>query len=111
MLFVDDDTALARMFAAYFSKKGYPVDTAADGVEAVQKMLLTQFEMVIADRTRAARRPGLLRVRGRCAHQGDGWVALFSCHDDYREALRAVHAGSAGVLLQVLRTKCVELQV
>jgi DNA-binding response OmpR family regulator len=112
VLFVDDDAALAKMFAAYFSKKGYPVDTAADGVEAMQKLLRTPFEIVIADLNMPRLDGwGLLRVVREDARTQETPVALFSCQDDYRESLRAVHAGAQAYYPKSLRMNALELQV
>jgi DNA-binding response OmpR family regulator len=112
VLFVDDDPALTKMFGAYFSKKGYPVDVAADGVEAMQKMLRTPFEIVIADLNMPRLDGwGLLRVIREDARTRETPVALFSCQDDYRESLRAMHAGAQAYYPKSLRMNSLELQV
>ncbi len=112
VLFVDDDPALSKMFAAYFSKKGYPVDTAIDGVEAMQKLLQRPFEIVIADLNMPRLDGwGLLRVVREDARTLETPIALFSCHDDYRESLRAMHAGAQAYYPKSLRMNSLELQV
>ncbi|MBK7859291.1 MAG: response regulator [Archangiaceae bacterium] len=112
VLFVDDDPALSKLFQTYFSKKGYPVDTAADGVEAMQKLLERPFEIVIADLNMPRLDGwGLLRVLREDARTQETPVALFSCHDDYRESLRAMHAGAQAYYPKSLRMNALELQV
>jgi len=112
VLFVDDDPALCKLFHAYFTKKGYPVDTAADGVEAMQKLLQRPFEIVIADLNMPRLDGwGLLRVLREDARTLETPVALFSCHDDYRESLRAVHAGAQAYYPKSLRMNALEVQV
>lgn len=114
ILFVDDDPSLTRMFSTYFSKKGYPVDTAADGVEAMQKLLARQtpFEVVIADLNMPRLDGwGLLRVIREDVRTQETPVALFSAHDDYRESLRAVHAGAQAFYPKTLRMNSLETQV
>ncbi len=112
VLFVDDDPALCKLFHAYFTKKGYPVDTAADGVEAMQKLLQRPFEIVIADLNMPRLDGwGLLRVVREDARTLETPIALFSCHDDYRESLRAVHAGAQAYYPKSLRMNALELQV
>ena len=54
---------------------------------------------------------GLLRVLREDARTQETPVALFSCHDDYREALRAVHAGAQAYYSKSLRMNALELQV
>jgi DNA-binding response OmpR family regulator len=112
VLFVDDDPALCKLFHTYFSKKGWPVDTAADGVEAMQKLLSRPFEIVIADLNMPRLDGwGLLRVLREDARTQETPVALFSCQDDYRESLRAMHAGAQAYYPKSLRMNALELQV
>jgi DNA-binding response OmpR family regulator len=112
VLFVDDDPTLCKLFSTYFAKKGYPVDTASDGVEAMQKLLRTPFEIVIADLNMPRLDGwGLLRVVREDARTHETPIALFSCQDDYRESLRAMHAGAQAYYPKTLRMNALELQV
>ena len=38
ILFVDDDEALIKMLKSYFSLKGYAVEAAYNGLEAIEKV-------------------------------------------------------------------------
>jgi DNA-binding response OmpR family regulator len=49
ILLVDDDTALREPLSDYLQEQGYIVITAADGMEASQKMRLQDFSIVISD--------------------------------------------------------------
>ncbi len=112
VMFVDDDPALVKLFATYFSKKGYPVITAADGVEAMEKLLRAPVEIVIADLNMPRLDGwGFLRLLREDARTQETPVALFSCHDDYREQLRAMHAGAQAYYPKSLRMNALELQV
>ena len=112
VLFVDDEPALAKMFATYFSKQGYPVATAADGIEAIQKMLTARYAMVIADLNMPRLDGwGFLKAVRDDFRTSETPVALFSCHDDYREQLRTSHAGAQAFFPKSLRMNALELQV
>ncbi|HEV7922650.1 MAG TPA: response regulator [Thermoanaerobaculia bacterium] len=49
ILVVEDDTAIRRLVKMVLDRNGYNVDVAADGVEAVLKLGLTDFDVIILD--------------------------------------------------------------
>jgi two-component system, OmpR family, response regulator ResD len=49
ILIVEDDVAIRRLVRMVLERAGYKVDAAADGVEAVLKMGLVEFDVVILD--------------------------------------------------------------
>jgi len=49
ILIVDDDTGLRRTMAMIFERRGYVVETAADGAEAVARVRDHPFDMVLMD--------------------------------------------------------------
>lgn len=112
ILFVDDEVAVVEMLATYFSKRGYPVDTAADGVEAMQKLLDRPFEVVVADLNMPRLDGwGLLRLIREDVRTREVPVALFSAQDSYREALRLAQAGAQAYFPKSLRLAALEQQV
>jgi len=112
VLVVDDDEALARMLQSYFSKKGYPVEVARDGVAALALMAATPFEIVIADLNMPNLDGwGLLKAIRSDFKTHETLVALFSCQDDYRESLRAMHAGAQAYYSKALKLNALEAQV
>ena len=112
VLVVDDDEALARMLQSYFSKKGYPVEVARDGVAALALMAATPFEIVIADLNMPNLDGwGLLKAIRNDFKTHESLVALFSCQDDYRESLRAMHAGAQAYYSKALKLNVLEAQV
>lgn len=46
---VEDDTAIRRLVKMVLDRNGYNVDVAADGVEAVLKLGLSDFDVIILD--------------------------------------------------------------
>lgn len=112
VLLVDDDHALTEMFATYFGKKGYPVSVAHDGAEAMQRIASVRFEVVIADLNMPRLDGwGLLQAIRDDYRTRETLVALFSCHDDYRESLRALHAGAHAYYPKSLKLSSLEMQV
>ncbi len=112
LLFVDDDTAVVQMLASFFSKKGYQVVTAADGVDAMGKLVAQPFDGVIADLNMPRLDGwGLLRLIREDLRTHEVPVALFSAQDNYRESLRLLHAGAQAYFPKTLRLTSLELQV
>ena len=112
ILFVDDDPAVVLMLSGYFSKKGYPVATAADGLEAMNLLTSRTFEVVIADLNMPRLDGwGLLRMVREDLRTHETPVALFSAQDNYRESLRLLHAGAQAYFPKTLRLSSLEVQV
>jgi CheY-like chemotaxis protein len=112
ILFVDDDHTLGNMFSTYFSKRGYPVTVASDGVDAMQLLVTRTFDVVIADLNMPRLDGwGLLKEIRDDFRTKESVVALFSCQDDYRESLRAVHSGAQAYYPKTLKLSALEEQV
>ncbi|MFT3842248.1 MAG: response regulator [Myxococcaceae bacterium] len=112
ILFVDDDATLGTMFSTYFSKRGYPVTVASDGLEAMQLLSGRPFDVVIADLNMPRLDGwGLLKEIRDDFRTKESVVALFSCQDDYRESLRAVHSGAQAYYPKTLKLSALEEQV
>ena len=49
ILVVDDDPDIRELFDAYLSKKGYKIDIAKSGLEAIQKTDSDEFDFIFLD--------------------------------------------------------------
>jgi two-component system chemotaxis response regulator CheY len=49
ILIVEDDAAIRRLVSMVLARRGYAVEIAADGVEAVLKMGLHEYDVIILD--------------------------------------------------------------
>ena len=49
LLIVDDEAEIRDMLSRHFRYLGFQVDTACDGIEAMQKLARTRTEVVISD--------------------------------------------------------------
>ncbi|MBI3181958.1 MAG: response regulator [Myxococcales bacterium] len=95
LLLVDDDPALCKLFRNLFEKHGFKVSTAEDGVEGSKAALEGRFDLVIADLNMPRMDGwGMLRVLREDFRTRELPLAFLSCHDDYREALKAEDVGA-----------------
>lgn len=49
LLIVDDETEICEMLSRHFRYLGFQVDTASDGIEAMEKLAQVRTEVVISD--------------------------------------------------------------
>ena len=49
LLVVDDEIEICNMLSRHFRYIGYEVDTASDGIEALEKLAENNFQVVISD--------------------------------------------------------------
>ena len=49
VLIVEDDTSIRRLVKMVLSREGYQVDVASDGVEAVLKLGVSDYDVIILD--------------------------------------------------------------
>jgi DNA-binding response OmpR family regulator len=97
LLLVDDDEALCRMFSTLFTKHGFQVTTAADGIDGFETATRGEFDSIIADLNMPRMDGwGMLRMLRDDYRTRELPIAFLSCHDDYREQLRAQNAGAQG---------------
>ena len=95
LLLVDDDDGLCRMFQTLFTKHGFQVTTANDGMEGYETALRGEFDIIIADLNMPRMDGwGMLRLLRDDYRTRELPIAFLSCHDDYREQLRAQNAGA-----------------
>ncbi|MBK7863352.1 MAG: response regulator [Archangiaceae bacterium] len=95
LLLVDDDESLCRMFSTLFTKHGFLVTTAQDGMEGFETALRGEFDTIIADLNMPRMDGwGMLRLLRDDYRTRELPIAFLSCHDDYREQLRAQNAGA-----------------
>lgn len=49
ILVVEDDPAIRRLVTMVLKREGYRIDTASDGVEAVLKLGVAEYEVIVLD--------------------------------------------------------------
>ena len=98
VLVVDDDQAIRRLVSTVLLRKGYTVDTAADGLEAVLKLGVMEFDVIILD----LMMPNL---------DGFTFIETFAQHDPERlrkivvtsaASIATIRSRTAGLSLRIL---------
>ncbi len=99
LLLVDDDSSLCAMFTLLFEKRGFTVRAAHDGLEGYEAAIADPVDVVIADLNMPRMDGwGMLRMLRDDYRTRELPVAFLSCHDDYRDSLRALNAGAQAYL-------------
>jgi len=99
VLLVDDDPELLRMFSTILQRRGMHVTTAADGIDGYDRARSAAYDVLVADLSMPRMDGwGLLRQIRDDYRTRELPVAFLSCHDDYRESLRALDAGAQAYL-------------
>ena len=112
LLLVDDDPTLCKMFSTLFEKRGFAVASASDGLDGYQRARAGGFELVVADLNMPRMDGwGLLRLLRDDFHTRELPVAFLSCHDDYRDSLRALSSGAQGYFSKGTRLEALVNQV
>lgn len=112
ILLVDDDEALCRMFSVLFRKHGFTVTTASDGFAGYEAALKGGFDVVVADLNMPRMDGwGMLRLLRDDHRTRELPVAFLSCHDDYRNALKALDAGAQAYFSKATRMDALATQV
>ncbi len=112
LLLVDDDETLCKMFTLLFQKHGFQVTTASDGVEGYERALTGEYAAIVADLNMPRMDGwGMLRLLRDDFRTRELPVAFLSCHDDYRDSLRAFDAGAQAYYSKSTRLDSLAKQV
>lgn len=112
LLLVDDDDGLCRMFGLLFGKHGFEVVTEQDGLAGYEAALNGHFEIIVADLNMPRMDGwGMLRLLRDDYRTRELPVAFLSCHDDYRDALKAQNSGAQAYFSKATRLDALAGQV
>jgi CheY-like chemotaxis protein len=93
ILVVEDDSAIRRLVKMVLDRNGYKVEVAADGLEAVLKLGLTDFDVIILD----LMMPNL---------DGFSFIETLSANEPHRlDRIIVTSAASPGVIRERMRGK------
>ena len=101
ILVVDDEIVLRNNVAKFLTLRGYQVDTAASGKEALEKAASTSYGLVITDR-RMPGMDGLTLIAELRDHQPSAITLLITAHASLDSAIEALRRGAADYLLKPL---------
>ncbi|MBI3247819.1 MAG: sigma-54-dependent Fis family transcriptional regulator [Deltaproteobacteria bacterium] len=97
VLLVDDETNMAKMQAKILQRKGYEVDTAGNGREALQKLERTNFDVVITD-LKMPVMDGMQLLREMNIKEHGYAVIVVTGHGTIESAVEAMQRGAADYL-------------
>ncbi len=116
LLIVDDEPDILLVMSANLRKEGYEVETAEDGVEALRKLEIRDYDAVIVDH-RMPRLTGmefLERLRGG-HHAGPGGtdipVIVVTAYGTIEMAVKAMRDGAYSYLTKPIQYEDLSLQV
>jgi DNA-binding response OmpR family regulator len=93
LLIVDDEVEIRKTYGDYFTKRGFIVDTAADGVTGLDKLLHDEFDVALVD-IKMPKMDGLEMIRQALDDDMvDASMIVLTGHGDREEAVKAVNLG------------------
>jgi len=92
LLIVDDESQIRETYADYFAKRGYEVELAADGQEALHKLRQAAFDVAIVD-LRMPLMDGMCLARHVAEEGIDASLIVLTGHGDKEDAIQALNLG------------------
>lgn len=99
VLLVDDDDAIARSYARALGNRGWSVDTASDGAEAVKKVGRNTFDVIVSDITMPTM-GGVQLLKSVRERDLDVPVVLMTGAPDVSSAIEAIAFGAFRYLIK-----------
>jgi two-component system, NtrC family, response regulator HydG len=103
VLVVDDDNALRLTVSSAFQERNYLVDQAADGEEAVNKVMSNKYDLVLLD-VNMPRMSGLEALRQIKAYDTSIIVVIITAYSNVKDAVEAVRQGAYNYLEKPIRS-------
>ncbi|MCU0499854.1 MAG: response regulator [Anaerolineae bacterium] len=94
LLIVDDESEIRETYSAYFRKRGFHVDTAVNGVEALAKLKAGEFDVTLVDLSMPEM--GGIQLIEEVLKQGriDTRFIVLTGHGGYEDAVKAIRLGA-----------------
>ena len=93
ILIVDDEANICLILESIFTDAGYRVETASDGLQALEKMKRFMPEVVVTDKN-MPRMDGLTTLREIRKRHSDVVVVMITAHGDVSTAVEAMKQGA-----------------
>jgi DNA-binding NtrC family response regulator len=93
ILVVDDEAELRKQIVTLLKDKGYEVEEAVDGLDAVEKLSVKNFPLVLCD-VMMPRMTGLEFLKHVSENEYSTTVALLTAHGNIRDAIGAIRDGA-----------------
>ncbi len=93
ILVVDDEVELRRQIMAILKEKGYQVDEAADGMEALKKLAQKPYPLILCD-VMMPNLDGLELLKQVQGQEYQTAIVLLTAHGNIRDAISAIREGA-----------------
>jgi two-component system response regulator AtoC len=93
VLIVDDEKNMRHMLEAMLGKAGYAVESAQDGIEALEKMARSTFDFVLCD-LKMPRMDGMTFLAGACERFPEKTYIMMSAYGTIETAVEAMKKGA-----------------
>jgi DNA-binding response OmpR family regulator len=103
VLVVDDEVALAGVIASYFVREGFEVETAYDGIAAVEKARVNSPDLVVLD----LMLPGLdgIEVCKEIRKFSDAYIIMLTARDEEIDKVVGLAVGADDYMVKPFSTK------
>ena len=114
LLLVDDETAILETYSAFFSKRGFDVYTAQNGLKALELLQNNDIDVAIVD-LRMPQLSGLEMIEKASELHIDTSFIVLTGHGDKDDAVKGINIGIDGwfekssIRMEELHAKVVEL--
>ena len=114
LLIVDDESQIRETYSDYFSRRGFDVETAADGEKGLHKLREGAFDVAIMD-IRMPTMDGIALARHAVEEGIDTSLIVLTGHGGKEEAIQAINLGvdawfeKTTVKMETLQKKVTEL--
>lgn len=98
LLIVEDDRVVRDMIAQKLGKEGYPVQTAESGVEAVEMLSRTFYDVIVTDLMMPGGIDGIGVLEAAKARSSRTEVLLLTAHASVKSAVEAMRKGATDYL-------------
>ena len=94
LLIIDDEEETRNIYREFFTDEGFMVDTAADGVEGLKKLLTDEFDVAIVD-INMPKMNGIEVIRQALKDDKvDASIIILTGHGERDEAVKAINYGA-----------------
>jgi DNA-binding NtrC family response regulator len=104
VLVVDDDSALRLTVSSSFQERNYHVDQAADGEEALNKVMCAKYDLVLLD-VNMPRMTGLEALKHIKAYDNSIIVLMLTAYSNVKDAVEAVRQGAYNYLEKPIKSE------
>jgi two-component system response regulator HydG len=104
VLVVDDDNALRLTVSSAFAEKNFVVDQAADGEEAVNKVMTGKYDLVLLD-VNMPKLSGLEALKQIKAYDNSIIVLMLTAYSNVKDAVDAVRQGAYNYLEKPIKSE------